>query len=128
MATGDPSSGLYVILGALISAGTSALVTWTSLSRTAKQERERTKLTKGEELVGLLCDLDSWQPREDQELLTEIANLEAKRTRVVALAITYYPIASASTPTQNSSKTGTSQSLRYGDTQDYSGSSPPRSL
>ena len=41
-------------------------------------------------MVAVLSDLSSWRAREDQALLIEIAQLEAKLNRAYALAITYY--------------------------------------
>src|ERR1700730_10143149 len=78
------------ILGALIAGITLLRVAEANQRHALALEQRRAKLAKGEELVGVLSELSSWRAREDQELLTEIAQLEAKLNRAYALAITYY--------------------------------------
>jgi hypothetical protein len=83
-------SGAFVILGALITGITLLKVTQANQKHASALEQRRAKLAKGEELVAVLSELSSWRARDDQELLTEIAHLEAKLNRAYALAITYY--------------------------------------
>jgi hypothetical protein len=77
-------------LGALITGITLLRVTERNQKHAAALEQRKAKLAKGEELVAVLSELSSWRARNDQELLTEIAQLEAKLNRAYALAITYY--------------------------------------
>jgi hypothetical protein len=78
------------ILGALIGGLTTFRVTETNQKNALAIERRRAKLSKGEELVAVLSELSSWRAREDQALLTEIAQLEAKLNRAFALTLTYF--------------------------------------
>jgi hypothetical protein len=83
-------SACSAILGALIAGITLLRVADKNQAHGSAQELRRAKLAKGEELVGVLSELSSWRARDDQQLLTEIAQLEAKLNRAYALAITYY--------------------------------------
>jgi hypothetical protein len=74
------------ILGALIGGLTTFKVTETNQKNALAIERRRAKLSNGEELVAVLSELSYWRAREDQALLTEIAQLEAKLNRAFALS------------------------------------------
>lgn len=83
-------SGAFAILGAFIAGITLLKVTQANQKHASALDQRRAKLAKGEELVAILSELSSWRARDDQELLTAIAQLEAKLNRAYALAITYY--------------------------------------
>jgi Zn-dependent M16 (insulinase) family peptidase len=120
-------AGAFVILGALITGITLLRVTDRNQRHASALEQRRAKLAKGEELVAVLSELSSWRARDDQELLTELAQLEAKLNRAYALTITYYG------NEENVAGDFYSEGLKVMATlnesaDEYSGSSPPVDL
>jgi len=83
-------SGIFAILGSLITGITLLRVAEKTQKHALVLEQRRARLAKGEELVAVLSELSSWRARDDQQLLTEIAQIEAKLNRAYALAITYF--------------------------------------
>jgi hypothetical protein len=119
--------GLFAVLGALIGGITALAVAEKNNRHTAALERRRAKLAKGEELVAVLSELSSWRARDDQELLTELGQLEAKLNRAYALAITYYG------DEENISSDFYNEGLKVmaalnESAEEYSGNSPPVDL
>jgi hypothetical protein len=83
-------SGGFALLGAFIAGITLLRVTQANQKHALALEQRRAKLAKGEDLVAVLSELSSWRARDEQDLLTEIAQLESRLNRAYALAITYY--------------------------------------
>ena len=119
--------GLFAILGALIGGLTSLAVAQKNNKHAAMLEQRRAKLAKGEELVAVLSELSSWRARNDQELLTEIGELEAKLNRAYALAITYYGDEENVASVFYSQGREVIEKLNEG-AEEYSGNSPPVDL